>query len=207
MTTLVLNPMQRDLELFEEFDLSQKTEPIFFFYTWDRPAVTVGKAQRGREQIMAEATELGIDCFTRPTGGKAVLHGGDICYSFIGTQADPIYGGKLRDSFKAVNQMVIKMVNEVLGLSLSGANKAIGQLGLSPNCFANAVCNEGIYADHKIVGAAQAMGKRAFIQQGSIQLNRIKYRLESLAKNLTLSDLSHEQYDLIQLAMELSSKR
>lgn len=207
MNTLTLNPMERDLELFEKFDSSQKTEPIFFFYTWDRPTITVGKAQRGRDQIMAETAELGIDCFVRPTGGKAVLHGGDICYTFIGAQADPVYGGKLRDSFKSVNQMVIEILNEVLGLSSLRANAKQSNVEFqSYNCFDHTVCNEGIYADQKIVGAAQAMAKRAFIQQGSIQLNKPSLELTSIQGNLCLGDLTGENYMLNKLSYALRAR-
>ena len=225
--------MQRDIELFEIFDLSQKTEPILFFYTWDKPAITLGKAQREREQIMAEASELGIDCFVRPTGGKAVCHGGDICYTFIGAQSDSVYGGRLRDSFKAVNEMVVEMVNGVLftrsdvslfekvhlqGLRslnkaelaeppmmtcLSERNAADGTSRTSSNCFEHLVCNEGLFLDHKIVGAAQAMGKRAFIQQGSIQLNKPGFELQSMTTNVTLSELTGQDYDLPDLCNEL----
>lgn len=209
MTVIIQNPMQRDIELFEEFDLSQKTESVFFFYTWDRPAITLGKAQRERQQIMTEAAELGMDCFLRPTGGKAVLHGGDICYTFIGAQTDAVYGGKLRESFKSVNQMVIRMVNETIQLE-AGSQKLEAASDLRPqtssqnNCFHHAVCNEGIYADHKIVGAAQAMGKRAFIQQGSIQLNKPSFELESLKANTSLAELRGQNYDLEKITEQLN---
>lgn len=201
--------MQRDRDFFAIFDLSQKTEPILFFYTWDKPAITLGKAQREREQILAEASELGIDCFVRPTGGKAVCHGGDICYTFIGAQSDPVYGGKLRDSFKAVNEMVIAMVNEVLATSLRGAQATRqSNAGISSaNCFDHIVCNEGLFLDHKIVGAAQAMGKRAFIQQGSIQLNKLSCEMQSMTANVTLSELTGQQYDLEMICSKLTSCR
>lgn len=205
--------MERDRELFEEFDLSQKTQPILFFYTWDKPAITLGKAQRGRDELMAEAAELGIDCFVRPTGGKAVCHGGDICYTFIGAQSDPVYGGKLRESFKAVNEMVIRMVNEILTVrdsKLEARKEEASSLKpqtSSQNCFHHAVCNEGIYTDHKIVGAAQAMGQRAFIQQGSIQLNKPGFEFKSLQGNKTLSELTGENYNLAELTTRLNQTR
>ena len=200
--------MQRDRELFEIFDLSQKTEPVLFFYTWDKPAITLGKAQRGRDELMAEAQSLGIDCFVRPTGGKAVCHGGDICYTFIGAQSDAVYGGKLRESFKAVNEMVIGMVNELLGASLRGARSVTRQPNagiLSGNCFDHAVCNEGLFNSKKIVGAAQAMGKRAFIQQGSIQLNKPSFELKSMTANVTLSELTGQDYDLELVLVKLDA--
>jgi lipoate-protein ligase A len=76
LKTLELNHMQRDSKLFLDFDSSKETQPIFFFYTWDKPAITIGKIQRNREALIKEAETLGIPCYLRPTGGRAVLHGG-----------------------------------------------------------------------------------------------------------------------------------
>ena len=206
MIVTLVNPMQRDRELFEIFDSSQKTEHLLFFYTWDKPAITLGKAQRGRDELMAEAQSMGIDCFVRPTGGKAVCHGGDICYTFIGAQADAVYGGKLKESFQAVNEKVIDLVNEILGLDCHATNVAGNDENLSEhNCFCYQVCNEGVYADHKIVGAAQAMGKRAFIQQGSIQLNKPSFEFKSMTANVTLSELTGVDYDLELVLVKLDA--
>lgn len=195
--------MARDTELFQTFDLSQKLEPIFFFYTWDKPAITIGKIQRGREALIQEAEALGIPCYLRPTGGRAVLHGGDICYTFIGAQTDPLYGGTMQESFKKVNQMVIGLVNEAVSVITSERSMFINhEIATSQptvasrddmishiNCFSSAVCNEGLFNGHKIIGAAQAMGSRSFIQQGSIQINKVETSLEYFQAQKTLSEL------------------
>jgi hypothetical protein len=52
------------------------------------------------------------------------------------------------------------------------------------------------------MGVAQAMGERAFIQQGSIQLNRIG--LPDLEPELLLADLKGESFDLARITDELN---
>lgn len=205
---LLMNPMERDIELFREFDLSQMTKPIFFFYTWNAPTVTIGKIQRNREQLIKEAESLGVPCYLRPTGGRAVLHGGDICYTFIAAQSDPDYGGTLSESFRKVNQMVIGLFQSVIASELLSLtpNTKYPTANTDYNCFSTHVSNEGLYQGHKIIGAAQAMGSRSFIQQGSIQLNKVDIELESLQSHKTLSELTGREYDLAEISLSLNKQ-
>lgn len=213
--------MERDLKLFADYNSSDEEKPIIFFYTWDKPAITIGKIQRNREELIARAATLGINCYLRPTGGRAVLHGGDICYTFIGTQSDPEFGGKLGDSFKKVNAMMIDLVSTVIRSEAACPERSVGKqssptLNLASclstakqslektNCFSSTVCNEGLFNEHKIIGAAQAMGARAFIQQGSIQIKKINVGIPELENHKTLEELLNRNFDLKQLCMELN---
>lgn len=206
--------MQRDSKLFHDFDSSNETKPIFFFYTWDHPAITIGKIQRNREALIKEAEALGVPCYLRPTGGRAVLHGGDICYTFIGSQSDSHFGGTMQESFKKVNQMVLRLFQSSMQIQQGDcfaplamtARPTIQDRDQSFNCFSSHVCNEGLFKDHKILGAAQAMGSRSFIQQGSIQINTSKCGLSYFKNNKSLSELANngESYDLNVLCSTLN---
>lgn len=204
--------MERDQELFTNYNSSNQVNPIIFFYTWDKAAITIGKIQRNREELIAKATRLGINCYLRPTGGRAVLHGGDICYTFIAPIKDPNFGGKLSESFKKVNEIMIRLVSAVIvedtGLPrpLRFASSARNDESLEKvNCFSSIVCNEGLFHEHKIIGAAQAMGSRAFIQQGSIQIKKINVGLPELETHKTLEELLNGQnFNLEKLCMELN---
>lgn len=54
------------------------------FYGWRPEAVSIGYGQKlpfsDRERIV----EKGFDLVKRPTGGRAVLHSGELTYSFVG---------------------------------------------------------------------------------------------------------------------------
>lgn len=201
------NPMLRDAKLFADYDTSDEVKPILFFYTWDHVAITVGKIQRDKDKIIAAADALGIPCYLRPTGGRAVLHGGDICYTFIAPQSHLEFGGKLQDSFKKVNKYVIDLVNRVLDLQIA-TYSGERSTSLEINCFASTVCNEGILLEqnqtHKIIGAAQALGTRAFIQQGSIQLNKVEFDLPFFRGSKTLGQITNREFDLEQILKQLS---
>ncbi len=202
--------MVRDTTLFQEFDLSSESKPIFFFYTWNAPALTIGKIQRNREQLIKEAEALGLPCYLRPTGGRAVLHGGDICYTFIGAQSDTEFGGKLQESFRKVNEMVISLVNEIFNLEIEASALNTNELANALkifNCFSTHVSNEGLFHGHKIVGAAQAMGSRSFIQQGSIQLNKVDVDLKYFQSYKTLGELIQEKYILSELSSILNERQ
>lgn len=197
------NPMQRDLNLLEnyacELEAKSNNKVICFFYTWQDLSITLGKIQRGQEQIIEEANKRQIPCFIRPTGGKAVLHSGDICYTFIASQEDPEFGGKLKESFCKVNKYITRLVNKVFDLGNNSSNSielyksGILQQSISSNCFQAKAPSEGVIninsKDHKVIGAAQAMYKKAFIQQGSIQVNNIDIDWGLFNETYTISEL------------------
>jgi lipoate-protein ligase A len=192
---LKTDPMSRDLALFEAFERGETEQSlILLFYTWESPAISLGKIQKNREQIFRLSK---LPCFIRPTGGRAVLHGGDLCYTFIAKQNHPDFGGTLKESFLKVNQHILSVLNRVLhDLGFSGLDLAPSKASLvnlnSVNCFAAHAANEITYAArHKIIGAAQYMGATSFIQQGSIQFNRVPAPagFEDLESHLTLSEL------------------
>jgi lipoate-protein ligase A len=209
MVSLKLNPMQRDLQLFADYDTGNETKAILFFYIWDHIAITLGKIQKEKNRIINAAQALDIPCYLRPTGGRAVLHGGDICYTFIAPQSHAQFGGKLKESYKATNRFVIDLVSQVLDLQIQTFT---GELSKTEpiNCFGSFVCNEGILVHqnqiHKIIGAAQALGKRAFIQQGSIQLNKVELDLPFFAGTKTLSEITSKVYSLKNLCENLNKR-
>lgn len=207
------NPMQRDKEILEEYtcQLEDKDsgDPICFFYLWDEVSVTLGKIQSEREQIIKEAEALKIPYYIRPTGGKAVLHGADICYTFIASQKDGNFGGTLKESFCKVNKYIIDLANNVFNLG-DHSNRGIGlceanslyKKRIAANCFETVVANEGVLPTllqkHKLIGASQAMYKNSFIQQGSLQVNNLDLEWQLFNKTPTLSNLVNDSkpYDL-----------
>jgi lipoate-protein ligase A len=203
--------MERDIGLFQEFDNSNSSEVILFFYTWDTPAITLGKIQKQKPDVIQKASRLSLPYYVRPTGGRAVLHGGDICYTFIAPQSHKEFGGPLKSSFKKTNQFIKKIINQVLNYEILDAT--YNTPNPSYNCFSSTVTNEGIiYSEnklHKIIGSAQAMARRSFIQQGSIQLNNLNIDSDFFIENKSLGQITGINYDLknlSELLNEISSK-
>ena len=207
-TQVDLDPMARDFKLLQEYDDSELPEPILFFYTWTKPAITLGKIQKQKHEIIEEANRLGLHYYTRPTGGRAVLHGGDICYTFIAPQSHEYFGGSLKISFKKTNHFIKSIINQILDFEIIEAS--FNTPNPSYNCFSSCVENEGIVLSknqfHKIMGSAQALARRSFIQQGSIQLNKLNIDSNFFQENKTLGQFTEKFYDLEKLKDDFNKK-
>jgi lipoate-protein ligase A len=56
--------------------------PTLRLYGWDRPSVSVGYFQNVCDIDSDYCIKKGIPIVRRPTGGRAILHDGEITYSF-----------------------------------------------------------------------------------------------------------------------------
>lgn len=118
------NPMFRDLCLLEfaEEHLNPD-EFIFFFYTWDKPSVSLGRSQRKSQDLIQECIPKDIPVTIRPSGGKAVIHDGDICFTFIARQSNKHFGGNLQESYSKVLDYILEILNEYFTQSLGWKGK------------------------------------------------------------------------------------
>jgi lipoate-protein ligase A len=118
------NPMFRDLSLLEFAEEQLKSDEfIFFFYTWDKPSVSLGRSQRKRQDLINECVLADIPVSIRPSGGKAVIHDGDICFTFIARQSHKYFGGNLQESYSKVLDYILKILNEYFTQSLGWKGK------------------------------------------------------------------------------------
>ncbi len=76
--------MAIDAWLLEQHDLG-KHPPTLRFYTWEPAAISLGYHQRRWPQYWQGLTGQGqpLDMVRRPSGGRAVLHQGDLTYAVI----------------------------------------------------------------------------------------------------------------------------
>lgn len=204
----VNDPMLRDNELLRDFDKKSLTKPILFFYKWQKICLSIGKIQREKKQIIEEARSKNLDYYLRPTGGKAVLHGFDICYSFIATQSDPQYGGNLKESFCKVNSFICNLIKEYFMLDQLRQHNCqdLNKESSSANCFASKVIGEGVINTEKIIGAAQAFYGKSFIQQGSIQVNKNNTSWDLFKNTRSIEDYLGKSFDLDQIIEDLNNK-
>src|SRR5215469_12078444 len=64
------------------FHLRGETPPTLRAFTWERPAISLGRFQDvEREILVEECAARGINLVRRPTGGRAVLHVAEFTYS------------------------------------------------------------------------------------------------------------------------------
>ena len=145
-----------------------KIPPTLRFYTWSNPTISLGYHQRNYPAHWQSLVwqDRPVALVTRPTGGRGVLHQGDLTYAFIGSE----FVGKRSEVYQQICQFLID------GWRSLGVDLAYGMAGRAyihnPNCFgtstsADLICEDG----YKLIGSAQLIKSGALLQHGSMRLN------------------------------------
>ncbi|ABB57441.1 lipoate--protein ligase family protein [Synechococcus elongatus] len=133
--------------------------PTFRLFTWQDPGLSLGWHQ---DPLLVD---LDLPIVRRPTGGRAVLHGGDLCYSLV-TPA-PVTGDR-RQTYCLLTQF-LRSAFQSLGYPLSTGCDRPDRTAI--DCFAHStVADLQLIDGRKCIGSAQLWRDRTILQQGSIQL-------------------------------------
>ena len=143
--------------------------PTLRFYQWSQPTLSLGAAQKLPRRLSPERLQaLGLAVVRRPTGGRAVLHGGDLTYAIVAGEKE----GFPR-SVTLVYQRLCRGLQAGLarlGLEvLPGAPRNLNNDAV--NCFAGVAGGDLSWQGKKLVGSAQVWQGRTFLQHGAILLN------------------------------------
>jgi lipoate-protein ligase A len=139
------------------------------FYTWARPTLSMGHLEPQDAIDMAAARRDGVAIVRRPTGGRVVLHGDDLTYTVVLARSE---SAGLQETYNLISEVIVD------GLSSVGARLDVergrtgGAIFARKPCFASASRYEVTHGGRKVVGSAQRVGDRAFLQHGSIPLGR-----------------------------------
>ncbi|HNM49814.1 MAG TPA: hypothetical protein PKN86_08935, partial [Candidatus Obscuribacter sp.] len=102
-----------------ELHCQGKTPPTLRFYGWEPASISFGYSQRVSPDTVARIKAQGLGVVRRPTGGRAVLHEGELTYSFIGSSnQSEIYGGpplssSIQQAYKQICQAFIVGLNRI----------------------------------------------------------------------------------------------
>ena len=145
-----------------------KNPPSLRFYTWQPAAISLGYHQKDYpltwEQLTFQSQPL--DIVRRPTGGRAVLHQGDLTYAVI-TSIPP---GKRLEVYKQICKFLISGWRS-LGVNLDYGNATKEYIQHS-NCFATATGSDLVTSTgNKVIGSAQLRRGKSVLQHGSMILN------------------------------------
>ncbi|MFB2879226.1 lipoate--protein ligase family protein [Floridanema aerugineum] len=141
--------------------------PALRFYTWSPAAISLGYHQRRWpdfwENLSWENTKL--DLVRRPTGGRAVLHQGDLTYAII---TSGISGSRMQVYQKLCEFLIVGWRS--LGVNLHYGTAGRGYIH-NPNCFATPT-GADLLLDNgsKLIGSAQVYRDGAILQHGSMLL-------------------------------------
>jgi len=158
--------------------------PTLRFYRWQGPWLSLGYGQTLDRERLDACERAGVGVVRRVTGGRAVLHGGDLTYA-LAAREDQLPAG-LTASYEIVAEVLIAAL-QTLGVEAvaspapdRGAPRArfqtdprrpVGRaLAADFDCFANPAGREICAGGRKLAGSAQRRTQGGILQHGSIRL-------------------------------------
>lgn len=162
--------MAVDATLLGDIREGRQSLPVVRLYQWDRHSVSIGRLQPA-EPVHRLYPDL--PCVRRPTGGRAVLHGGDLTIT-VAARADwlPEGAGKtVLSSYRLMMAGLVAALKEAGQDVRFGTEKSRGNKG-SLNCFELAGGCDLIdtHSGRKLVGSAQRREGDVLLQQMSLPL-------------------------------------
>jgi lipoate-protein ligase A len=153
--------------------------PLARFYTWDRPTISLGCNQNPARRIDLESCRRdSIPLIQRPTGGRELLHGHDLCYSVAIPQSSPVDAVKGKRIFAEITDALVKALID-MGIAAEGKKPGNHPRAVQGPCFAQVDAGEITIGGKKLVASAQRIFSHCIIQQGSIPLFRPDFDLAS----------------------------
>jgi lipoate-protein ligase A len=143
--------------------------PTLRLYRWEGPWLSLGYGQRLGAERLAACDAAGVGVVRRVTGGKAVLHGGDLTYAVAAPE------GLLPPGLRGTYELVAVALRDALFALGIDARPASGAAGPAPrpgsfDCFSEAAGDELCVEGRKLVGSAQRRTRGGVLQHGSIRV-------------------------------------
>ena len=189
-----------------ELHLQGKTPATLRFYGWEPPAVSFGYSQKVSPRTVEKVRAAGYDAVRRPTGGRAVLHEGELTYCFVGAgpkqdgidfrpdaeiagaapsywleQGSPYEGFlpvSINQAYKEICDALIYGLRELgVAASLGRSNSAYKDY---EDCFQATTQADLQFEGKKIVGSAQLRRRHGVLQHGSIMINQSQTKLSEI---------------------------
>lgn len=144
-----------------------RASPTLRFYAWKNPAVSVGYFQELRGIDLDFCRTAGISVVRRPTGGRAILHGKELTYSFSALYNSDFKSGSLYEIYKVLSLCFVDALRS-LGLPVVMEERRRMRYGHNTLCFMSTSFSEVTLFGRKIIGSAQRRFRTGFLQQGSM---------------------------------------
>jgi lipoyl(octanoyl) transferase len=146
-------------------------------YGWDKPTLSIGYSQNELMDVNREQCEQkNIPIVRRFTGGRALLHQHEFTYSLVAPIPHPGIPENLAGAFCAVSKAVIVSLEKagVTNPEMVGKEKRTPGMSRkrSPACFSASNHREISVKGKKLAGSAQRRLNGAFLQHGSILLDK-----------------------------------
>lgn len=174
----------------------EKRQSFFIrFYTWNHPSITIGYMQDPKTTLLAEALQRhGAEWVRRPTGGRAVLHQGDITYSCVFSTSIESMGSSVAETFAIISKALMVGLSQ-LNIKCQAHDTTLTSSDIRRDaklpCFLAPNRDELMVNGRKLVGSAQKRSANAVLQHGSIPLTA-EFRQLPAFQNLTPDQVRHQ---------------
>lgn len=142
--------------------------PTLRFYTWSPVAISLGYHQHRYPAFWQDLSwnHESVELVRRPSGGRAVLHQGDLTYAVI---TSGLAGNRMQ-AYQTICEFLIQGW-KTLGIELHYGQAGRGYIH-NPNCFGTATVADLVTPDGvKLIGSAQLRRDHTILQHGSIRLD------------------------------------
>jgi lipoate-protein ligase A len=168
--------MAVDEELLARAQAGEST-PVLRLYTWDPPAVSLGRFQKMADAVNVDACRKhGFDIVRRITGGRAVLHRNELTYCIVSRTDNPLFPPNVQGTYKIIAAgLLAGLTNLGIQAEIVSRGSRLSHLvdghAKDPACFSSPSWYEIVVNGKKIIGSAQRRLSGAFLQHGSILIS------------------------------------
>lgn len=162
--------MALDNDLLDRHSNNPRSPSILRFYRWTPAAISLGFHQKQYPDLWHEiAQKYQLDIVRRPSGGRAVVHKGDLTYAVITNIELEGKQRSHREIYEYICEFLIQGFAQ-LGISLTYGQSGRGYIH-NPSCFSTATNADLIIPDgRKLIGSAQVYRRNSVLQHGSIAI-------------------------------------
>ncbi|MDI6727808.1 MAG: biotin/lipoate A/B protein ligase family protein [Thermodesulfovibrionales bacterium] len=172
--------------------------PTLRLYGWETPSVSLGSFQKVIDIDIEYCINNNIPVVRRPTGGRGILHGDELTYSFSARNEGDFSGGLL-DTYRRLSIAFQSALHQMgLNAAMKMERESGTNLTRSPLCFKSTSYGEISLDGRKLVGSAQKRWNDGFLQQGSIPYS-IDYEKITLVFKTSTPILQYSKQEIIGL--------
>lgn len=157
--------------------------PTLRIYDWAEPAVSLGYFQEINQAInVQKARQDGVKIVRRITGGRAVLHFGELTYAVVANSSgSPELGTDLLSTYRQISLALARGLAKLGIRAEYKKGRAAGRtsrLSYHHPCFESISSYELTVNGKKLVGSAQRRSQECFLQHGSIPRGKSDWKIE-----------------------------
>ncbi|WP_239121466.1 MULTISPECIES: lipoate--protein ligase family protein [Spirulina sp. CCY15215] len=193
--------MAIDRWLFQQH-ITGNAPPTLRFYTWNPVAISLGYHQHQYPEFWQQLKWQGeaIELVRRPTGGRAVLHQGDLTYMVVVSGLS----GTRSQTYQQICSFLIS------GWRSLGINLHYGQAGRGyikqASCFSSATSADLVTeSGYKFIGSAQYRQGNAILQHGAIALSTNRGLYQQVFAQLPIGFSPDREWHLRQIIATLKT--